>query len=283
MKTYLSEKVSGKICNIRLFRRRCRIRKAIIMKKTALVTGASSGIGREIALELNRRGYNLIITARREDRLAELKNRLKGDTVVIPADLSDERQCIELYRKTSGMNVSVLVNNAGFGTIGEFCDTDLDMELKMIDVNCKAVHILTKLFLKDFRKKDRGYILNVSSSAGLMAGGPMMAAYYATKAYTVNLTCAVNEELRRRRSRVQVSALCPGPVDTEFNNVAGCRFTVKSISPQYCAERAVDGLFGGKLIIVPEKTLSLGIIAGRLVPKRLLLFITGTLQHKKLK
>ncbi|WP_124101151.1 SDR family oxidoreductase [Ruminococcus sp. Marseille-P6503] len=253
------------------------------MKKTALVTGASSGIGREIAIELNRRGYDLIISARREDRLRELKEQLKGEVTVIPADLSDTEQCRELYRKASGRNVSVLVNNAGFGDIGQFSSTDLEKELKMIDVNCKAVHILTKLFLRDFQKRNRGYILNVASSAGLMAGGPMMASYYATKSYVVNMTCAVNEELRRARSRVQLSALCPGPVDTEFNDVAGCSFGVKSISPRICAVNAVDGLFAGKMIIVPEKLLGVGTVAARLLPKRALLFITGNIQHKKIK
>lgn len=252
------------------------------MKKTALVTGASSGIGREIAIELNRRGYDLIITARREDRLTELKKRLKGEVTVIPADLSDIKQCYELYRKASGRNVSVLVNNAGFGGIGEFSNTDLERELKMIDLNCKAVHILTKLFLRDFKKRNYGYILNVASSAGLMAGGPMMASYYATKSYVVNLTCAVNEELRRKHSRVQLSVLCPGPVDTEFNDVAGCRFGIKSISPRTCAVKAVDGLFAGKMIIIPEKLLEIGTVAARLLPKRLLLLITGNIQHKKL-
>ncbi len=253
------------------------------MRKTALVTGASSGIGREIAIELNRRGYNLIITARREDRLFELKERLKGEVTVIPADLSDAGQCYELYQKAVGKNVSVVINNAGFGGIGEFCDTNLERELKMIDVNCKAVHILTKLFLRDFKKRNYGYILNVASSAGLMAGGPMMATYYATKAYVVNLTCGINEELRHRHSRVTVSALCPGPVDTEFNDVAGCSFGVKSISARECAVKGIEGLFSRKLIIVPERGMAAAACIAKLLPRRLLLFITGNIQHKKLK
>ncbi len=251
------------------------------MKKYALVTGASSGIGREIAKQLDAMGFNVILSARRTDRLEQLKSELKGDTVILPADLSDRAQCYELHRAASQYNVKVLVNNAGFGLLGEFEKTDLDREIEMIDLNCTAVHILTKLFLRDFREKDRGYILNVSSSAGLMSGGPEMAAYYATKSYVTSLTCAINEELRVRGSRVQVSALCPGPVNTEFNDVAGCRFSLESISAQECAREGLSGLFGRKMIIVPGAVIKLGTAAARLVPKRVLLACTGAIQKKK--
>ncbi len=252
------------------------------MKKYALVTGASSGIGREIAKELDKRGYNVIITARRTDRLLQLKGCLKGETRVISADLSKREECFALYENVKNLNVSVVVNNAGFGVIGEFAETELDRELEMLDVNCGAVHILTKLFLRDFKGKNRGYILNVASSAGLMAGGPMMAGYYASKSYVVNLTSAINEELRAEGSRVHISALCPGPVDTEFNDVAGCSFGVKSISAEECAKTAVRGLFSGKMLIVPDSTIKIGAVAGRLVPKRVLLAVTGKIQKSKL-
>lgn len=252
------------------------------MKKYALVTGASSGIGREMALELDRRGFNVIICARRSDRLEELKGRLKGDTVVVTADLSKTEECIALHDKVKKYNVSVLINNAGFGLLGRFDETDLDRELKMIDTNCKAVHTLTKLFLKDMEERGRGYILNVASSAGLMAGGPLMATYYATKSYVVDLSCALNEELRTVGSRVQVSVLCPGPVDTEFNDVAGCKFGVSSISPEYCAKCGINGLFRRDMIIVPKASMSLAATAGRLVPKRFLLSITGKIQKDKI-
>lgn len=252
------------------------------MNKTALVTGASSGIGKEIALELDRRGFDLIITARREDRLNELKKQLSGKVTVITADLTDRRQCFELYEKTSQMNVSVLVNNAGFGAIGEFADTNLERELEMLDVNCGAVHILTKLFLRDFKKKNKGYILNVASSAGLLWGGPMMATYYATKAYVVNLTCAINQELKEQGSRVKISALCPGPVDTEFNDVAGCSFGLESISAVYCAKYAVKKLFAGKMIIIPETKIKLLNFVSRFLPRSITLWITGTMQKKKM-
>ncbi len=252
------------------------------MRRTALVTGASSGIGWQIAKQLNNRGYDLIITARRKDKLEELKCQLKGKVTVITADLSKREECFRLYDMVADKNISVLANNAGFGLIGDFNQTDLDRELEMLDVNCSATHILTKLFLRDFQKKNRGYILNVASSAGLMLGGPYMATYYATKSYVVNLTSAINEELRRQGSGVKISALCPGPVDTEFNSVAGCKFGIKSITAEFCAKSAIDGLFSGKMIIIPEKVMKLSNFATRFGSRRLILALTSHFQSKKL-
>ncbi|MBQ8107381.1 MAG: SDR family NAD(P)-dependent oxidoreductase, partial [Ruminococcus sp.] len=142
-------------------------------------------------------------------------------------------------------------------------------------------HILTKLFLKDFVEADRGYILNVASSAGLLPGGPLMATYYATKAYVTSLTSAIYGELEQKGSSVHISALCPGPVDTEFNDVANARFSVKGITPEYCAKRALEGLFTGELIIVPEKGLKLVAAAGSVVPRKLAVAVTGRMQSSK--
>lgn len=252
------------------------------MKKVALVTGASSGIGKEMAIDLNRRGYNIILVARREERLVELQKKLKGDNKIIVADLSKKHDCFKLYEQTKDMNVSVLINNAGFGLVGEFVDTNLDRELEMINVNCSAVHILTKLFLRDFTKKNYGYILNVASSAGLMAGGPMMSTYYASKAYVVSLTSGINQELKCGKSNVVVSALCPGPVDTEFNDVANCSFAVSSITPKDCARIGLRGLFDNKMIIIPEPKLKAASIFSKFIPRRALLSITGKIQKKKI-
>ncbi|MGN1133404.1 MAG: SDR family NAD(P)-dependent oxidoreductase [Oscillospiraceae bacterium] len=251
--------------------------------KVALVTGASSGIGREIARELNRHGYNLILCARRRERLIELKSQLKGDTVIIPCDLSDRKQCFELYDNVRDMNVSVLINNAGFGAIGKFNEIPIETEIRMIDTNCTALHILTKLFLQDFIKNDYGYILNVSSSAGLMPGGAYMSAYYASKAYVTSLTSGINEELRRMKSKVSISALCPGPVKTEFNKVANVKFNLKSISAKQCAVKAVNGMFQRKLIITPSVDMSFSAIGARLVPRKLVLPIVAYMQEKKIK
>lgn len=252
-------------------------------KRTALITGASSGIGREIAKELDRRGFDLIITARRVDRLNELKNELNENVTVIPCDLSDKNECIGLYNKIKDHNISILVNNAGFGAVGYFNEIPLERELKMIDTNCTAYHILTKLFLNDFIKKDRGFILNVASSAGLMPGGPLMATYYATKAYVVSLTCGIREELKTIGSRVSVSALCPGPVDTEFNSVANAKFNLKSISAKRCAQIGIHGMFERKLIITPSADITASSVLSRLVPRNVVLPIVRHMQTKKIK
>lgn len=253
------------------------------MSKTALITGASSGIGAEIAKILSSEGFKVILTARRENKLRSLADSLCGESRVVVCDLSLPEECERLYNELKNEKISVLVNNAGFGSLGKFTEIPLETELKMIDTNIKAVHILTKLFLKDFVKADRGYILNVASSAGLMPGGPMMAAYYATKSYVVSLTGAIYEELRSSGSNVHISALCPGPVDTEFNSVAGCEFSVGPISARECAETGVSGLFEKKLIIVPGKTIRLSEAAARLTPRKLALAVAGKIQHSKIK
>lgn len=258
-------------------------RKGRCNMKTALVTGASSGIGRELALRLDSLGFRVILCARRADRLNDLAKEFKNEAIVITADLSDRDECRRLYEETKDMNVSVLVNNAGFGAIGSFEDTDLDRELQMIDLNCAAVHILTKLFLRDFLDRNRGYILNVASSAGLMPGGPLMASYYATKAYVVSLTRSISEELRAKDTRVSISALCPGPVKTEFNDVAGCDFAVEGISPEECAEAALKGLFARKTVIVPGSQMKAGVLGSRLAPSRVVLKTAMKLQSAKLK
>ncbi len=250
--------------------------------RTALVTGASSGIGRELARKLDSRGFSVILAARRADRLEELAAELENEATVITADLSDRRECLRLYEETRERRVSVLVNNAGFGMIGDFEKTDLDRELSMLDVNCAAVHILTKLYLKDMTARDKGFILNVGSSAGLMPGGPLMAAYYASKAYVVSLTQSVAEELRARGSRVGISVLCPGPVETEFNDVAECSFAVKGISADYCAEEGLRGLFGRRTVIVPDAGMKLASAAAKVAPRRVVLRTARMMQSKKL-
>ena len=166
----------------------------------ALITGASSGIGQEIARELAARGYELILVARRRDRLEALSRELTVKCRIIEADLSDAEQCKMLYCRARSEDLEIVVNNAGFGMCGSFAATSLDRDLEMIRTNIVAVHILTKLFLHDFRLKNRGYILNVASSAGFMAG-PLMATYYATKSYVLRLTeapCRFRHSVRDR-------------------------------------------------------------------------------------
>ncbi len=217
----------------------------------ALITGASSGIGRDIARYLASKNYDLVVVARRQERLLELKNELNNvDVRCITADLSQKSECIRVYEETKNMKVDMLVNNAGFGLAGEFVDTDLECELSMIDTNVKALHILTKLFLKDFVQRDSGVILNVASIAGFMSG-PLLATYYATKNYVLSLTRGIYKELKVKKSNVKISALCPGPVNTEFFDVAKVKFAIVSIDSKKVAKLAVDKALKGKLVILP--------------------------------
>jgi uncharacterized protein len=171
----------------------------------ACITGASSGIGMEFAKRLSRMGYELILVSRNTKALKKLAGTLPCRCKIISCDLSDENNCIKLAEYLKTKNLTLLINNAGFGDWGSFDNTDLNKELDMINVNIKALHILTKEILKDFKKKDRGYILNVASSAGLLDGGPYMATYYATKAYVTSLTSSIYEELKEAGSNVHIS------------------------------------------------------------------------------
>lgn len=245
-----------------------------------LITGASSGMGRDMARVFASKGYELILVARRKELLEELKKDLKTKITIVDMDLSIEENVFSLYEKFKNKDIDILVNNAGFGLFGEFSETSLDVELKMIDLNIKAYHILTKLFLKDFIKKDRGYILNVCSSAGFMAG-PRLSTYYATKNYVTKLTMAINEELRVNKSNVVVSALCPGPVATEFNSVAKGEFSIREADSRYVAEYAIDKLFKRKMIIVPTFMMKLTLFLNRFAPYRLSLYIAYNIQKRK--
>lgn len=248
---------------------------------TALVTGASSGIGRDIARKLGKMGIRLIITGRDRSRLEALRKEIGEKRVkIIVADISRREECFRLYKEASAYGTDILVNNAGFGLYGKFSVTDLERELEMIDVNVTAVHILTKLFLKDFSARDKGYILNVSSIAGFMPG-PLMAAYYASKNYVLRLTEAVREELRCQHSGVYVGAFCPGPVDTEFNKTAGVKFSLKGISSEYAAECAVAGMFAKKGLIIPTPAFKAVVIAAKLLPDPAAAFIVRLQQKRK--
>lgn len=247
----------------------------------ACITGASSGIGMEFAKRLSRMGYELILVSRNTKALKKLAGTLPCRCKIISCDLSDENNCIKLVEYLKTKNLTLFINNAGFGDWGSFDNTDLNKELDMINVNIKALHILTKEILKDFKKKDRGYILNVASSAGLLDGGPYMATYYATKAYVTSLTSSIYEELKEAGSNVHISMLCPGPVDTNFNNVAGVTFALSGISASYCARYALSELFKGTLTIVPTFTMKAAVLAGKFAPRKLLIKITAKQQLKK--
>lgn len=248
----------------------------------ALITGASSGIGRAMSLNFASRGFNLVLVARRKEKMLELKKEIRKfsdvKVKIICKDLSDEKQCRELYEEVKAVNIDILINNAGFGLYGKFTETDLDRELEMINTNIRAVHILTKLFLKDFEKRNYGFILNVASAAGFMAG-PMLATYYATKNYVLQLTKAIYEELRQCGTNVYIGALCPGPVNTDFNKIAGAEFSVSGSTDEEIAEYAISNMFEGELIIIPKNEIKLAVVASRLLPSKLMLWGTYHLQH----
>lgn len=247
----------------------------------ALITGASSGIGKNMAYVLANKGIDLILVARNKEEMLKIKENVKVNVLVIELNLLKEKIVFKLYEMCKDENIDILINNAGFGLFGIFTEADLTRELEMIDLNIKAYHILTKLFLKDFVEKDKGYILNVASSAGFMAG-PRLSTYYATKNYVLKLTMAINEELRQSGSNVVVSALCPGPVNTNFNKVAMGEFSIREASPKYVAEYAIDKMFKKKMIIVPTLRIKLGIFLLRLIPYRLQLIYCYHIQGKKL-
>ncbi len=250
--------------------------------KTALITGATSGIGYEFAKRLANRGYGLIVVGRRIERLEELKNQLDVPVEVIGADLNSEENCYKLLEQVSDKQIDLFINNAGFGLCGKFTETDVQREVSMVKVNDIAMHILFKGILQQMEKQGRGQILNVASSAGLLPAGPYMATYYATKAYVTSLTRAVDRELKETGSGVKVCALCPGPVDTEFNDTANVVFALKGISVEECVKEALKGLDKGKTIIVPSLRMKLAMLSMRFLPTSLLVKITAGQQKKKM-
>jgi len=248
----------------------------------ALVTGASSGIGLEMAKYLDQLGYEVILVAREKEKLESVAKMLIHKPKIIVMDLSVIEDIKSLYVLVKNDNIDILINNAGFGLCGKFVDTDLSRELNMIDLNIKSVHVLTKLFLKDMKKKNKGFILNVASSAAFQSG-PLMATYYGTKSYVYRLTEAINYELKKDKSQVSVSCLCPGPVDTNFNNVAGVKFSVKPLKADDVAKYAIDNMLNGKMLIIPGFKMKCAKFFGRFLSDKMLMKFTYRIQKNKLK
>lgn len=245
-----------------------------------LITGASSGIGRAIAMEFANIGYDLVLVARNEAKLKSVKNEI-GDKVLVElycTDLTDVSNCLKLYEKYS--DIDILVNNAGMGKFGEFDSIAFDKELEMIDINVRAMHCLMKLYLINMVKKNKGQILNVASIAGFMSG-PLMSTYYATKNYVVSLSEGVREELRKKKSNVKISILCPGPVKTNFDNVAGVSFSLKGKSSDMVAKYTVKKLIKGKFYIVPGLDIKLLRLISGILPNSLLSKMVYYQQKKK--
>lgn len=247
-----------------------------------LVTGASSGIGRDLAREFAKRKYDLILVARNVERLEALQKELKETYNVnveyLSVDLSRRENCIDLHSKVK--NIDILVNNAGLGDFGEFSETELTKDFSIIDTNVTSVHVLTKLYLKDMRENNSGKILNVASIAGFLPG-PLMATYYASKNYVVRLSESIREELKKAKSNVKISILCPGPVKTNFNNVANVKFELSSLTSEYVAEYTVKQLLKDKFYIVPGITVKLAKNFSKLVPTPILAKISYHMQKRK--
>lgn len=248
----------------------------------ALITGASSGLGREFAIQLSNRGYDLILVARREERLKELKEILTTDVQIISTDLSSVFNCAKLFDKIKNQDIDVVINNAGFGLASKFVDSSLERELDMIDLNIKTVHVLTKNFVQKFIDQDKGYILNVASAAAFQPG-PLMATYYATKNYVYALTMAVAEELHKDKSNVYIGCLCPGPVNTEFNKVAKVEFALKGLSSEYVVRYALKKMFKKKKTIIPGFKIKVGYILSKFAPMCLKLPTVYKIQRAKIK
>lgn len=232
----------------------------------ALITGASSGIGRDMARYMSKLGYDLVLVARNKEELEKIKSELKTNIQIISMDLSIKENCYNLYNQAKC--IDILINNAGFGVFGRFTETDLEKEINLIQTNITAVHILTKLYLNDMVKENKGHILNVASIAGFMPG-PLMAAYYASKSYIVSLTRAINKELKKSRSNVKMSLLCPGPVNTNFNNVANVKFKINGLSSEFVAKYAIDKMLKNKLMIIPGVKIKMAKVLSKISPTSL--------------
>ncbi len=247
----------------------------------ALITGASSGIGKDMARILAQKNYELVLVARDVKKLEETKNELEKITKVeiISTDLSNEENCKELYKKVQ--NIDILINNAGFGDCGNLTKTSLEKDLNMIKTNIIAYHILTKLYLIDMKAKNQGKILNVASIAGFMPG-PLMATYYATKNYVVRLSEAIREELKKEKSNVQISILCPGPVETNFNKVANVKFNLREANSMNVAKYAIKKLEKGKFYIVPGIDIKIAKIGAKIIPTNIIAKFAYMAQKKKI-
>ena len=241
----------------------------------AVVTGASSGIGQEFARQLGARGYDLVLVARRIDRLEELATRLRPvhnvECVAFEADLARPEECDRLCDALDAdhARIEMLVNNAGFGTHGFFHETDLKRELELISVNCAAPVHLTKRMLPWMLERRRGFVMNVASLSAFTPG-PVMAMYFASKAFLLSFSEALWEECRD--TGVTVTALCPGPVRTEFQGTAGLSKNARSsgtapIPVERVVDDALTGLFAGKRVVIPGYQARIAAMLSRVVPK----------------
>lgn len=257
-------------------------------RKTVLVTGASGGIGYELAKIFAANGFDLVLVARQKDKLEKLAAEFRSQGVsarVLAKDLSRPASPKEIFEEISNASVSIdiLVNNAGVGVYGNFADTDLNRELELLQLNMVSLTHLTKLFLPGMIRRRSGKILNVASTAAFQPG-PLMAVYFASKAYVLSFSEAVRNELKG--TGVTLSLLCPGPTESDFQQVAGIDrqiklFKLSMMNAQSVAQTAYEGLMKNKGLIVPGFVNKVGIFSLRLSPRPLTTAIVRYLQEGK--
>ncbi|MBI9069348.1 MAG: SDR family oxidoreductase [Salinivirgaceae bacterium] len=259
------------------------------MKNVALITGASSGIGKELAHIHAEKGGGLVIVARSKDKLEQLKSELENKysikVLVIAKDLSLPEAAKEVYSqvKSEGIDIEYLINNAGFGGLGKFHEREWESDLSMINLNITALTALTRFFLPDFVARNSGRILNVSSTASFMPG-PLQAVYYASKAYVTFFSNAIAEELHD--TNITVTTLMPGATETEFGAISGMDKTVmfnKTANARKVAEDGYNGMLKGKLDVISGLTFSQKIMMAMIpfMPKKLMLKTVRQMQEVK--
>lgn len=243
-----------------------------------LITGASSGIGRDLAKVLSNKYDEMVLVGKDKNKLEDLKKEITNSNVkIVSMDISISDNCLKLFNENK--DIDLLINNAGFGDCGIFSETDLNKDLNMINTNIVGLHILTKLYLKEMKKKNSGHILNVASIAGFMPG-PLMATYYATKNYVVRLSEAIRVELKKERSNVKISLLCPGPVNTNFNKRANVKFNLKEMNSMDVAKYVEKHL--DRFYIVPGFGVKFTKFIGHIISSNIMAKFCYSIQKRKM-
>jgi short-subunit dehydrogenase len=244
----------------------------------AFITGASSGIGRELAFQLAALNYDLILVARRIDRLKEIKEKIKDqDVIIIQSDLNDSKQLQSLIKQLKQYEIDLFINNAGFGKVGHSKDIETSQEIEMIELNVISLHKLTK-FAIDHMKK--GKIVNVSSLASFLPT-PKIASYAATKSYVTSYSLSLDYELKKQNIPINVLTVTPGPIKTEFGKVAGADQKIKGMDVKKCARLIIKGIHKNKKIIVPGFKMKLLKFIIKFIPRKWLLASAYKIQSKK--
>ncbi|MGP6149321.1 SDR family NAD(P)-dependent oxidoreductase [Priestia flexa] len=257
-------------------------------KGYALITGASGGIGRQLAYHFAEDGYSLVLVARSKENLEELKKELENNysisVLISIKDLSKQEEALKLYDEIKQQRITVqfLVNNAGFGLYGTFIETSWAEEADMIDLNIKTLTYLTKLFLPEMVERNEGRILNIASVASFLPG-PLMAVYYATKAYVLSFTEALENELKD--TNITISALCPGPTKTGFSDRANLSssklFESGALHVEDVAKVGYEQFMRGKTIITPGAKFKVATMLPRFFPRKLITKVVRSMQEVK--